>query len=69
MAILYCKKMEVRIAFVDFWPGCDQQNHIITKALKQKYEVKFVHPQEADYVFFSVFGDTENSVHFAFSFL
>lgn len=57
MAIIYCKKMEVRIAFVDFWPGCDQQNHIITKALKQKYEVKFVHPQEADYVFFSVFGD------------
>lgn len=48
----------IKIAFVDFWKNCDIENHIICKALRKIYDIKFVSPENADYVFFSVFGDS-----------
>ena len=47
----------IKVAFVDFWAGCDIENHIICKALKLYYCLEFVEPNRADYVFFSVFGN------------
>jgi len=47
----------IRIAFVDFWGGFNRDRHSITLALKTKYNVEFVEPQNAQYVFFSVFGN------------
>lgn len=46
----------IKIAFVDFWETCDFDNHIITLALKQSYNVEIVTSENADYVFYSVFG-------------
>lgn len=47
----------IKVAFVDFWEACDIENHIISKVLKKNFDVRYVDPQEADYIFFSVFGD------------
>lgn len=50
--------MKVRIAFVDFWQSVNKEEFILIKALKEHHEVEiFDDPKEADYVFFSVFGD------------
>ena len=45
------------MAFVDFWPKIDFDNFILLKALRQRYEVELCAMAEADYVFFSVFGE------------
>lgn len=48
---------KLKIAFVDFWEHCDFSNHIITLALKKTNDVEIVSPDDADYVFYSVFGN------------
>lgn len=50
-------KKNIRIRFVDFWSSCDFENHILTRALRENYDVEIVNDDSADYVFFSVFGD------------
>ena len=48
----------IKIGFCDFWQGFDREGFILTKALREHHEVQIVaNPSEADYVFFSVFGD------------
>jgi len=48
----------ITIGFCDFWNGFDRDNFILVKALRENYEVEILNnPSEADYVFFSVFGD------------
>lgn len=50
--------MKVRVAFVDFWQGVNKEEFILVKALREHHEVEILDdPKEADYVFFSVFGD------------
>lgn len=50
-------KKSIKIRYVDFWSTCDFENHILTKALRENYNVQIVNDNSADYVFFSVFGD------------
>lgn len=50
-------KRHVKIRYVDFWANCDFENHIITRALKENYDVSIVNDNSAEYVIFSVFGD------------
>ena len=47
----------IRVAFVDFWQRIDLDNFILMKALRQHHDVILCDMAEADYVFFSVFGD------------
>lgn len=47
----------INVRFVDFWSNCDFENHILTRALRENYDVEIVNDDSADYVFFSVFGD------------
>lgn len=47
----------VQVAFVDFWQRIDLDNFILMKALRQHHEVVLCDMAEADYVFYSVFGD------------
>lgn len=48
----------IRIAFVDFWATVNKEEFILVKALREHHEVEILNdPKEADYVFFSVFGD------------
>lgn len=47
----------IKIRYVDFWVSCDFENHILTRALRENYDVEIVNDDSADYVFFSVFGD------------
>lgn len=47
----------IKIRYVDFWSTCDFENHILTRALRENYDVEIVNDDSADYVFFSVFGD------------
>lgn len=50
--------MKVKISFVDFWNGFDPEGFILTKALRENHSVEIQdNPEDADYVFFSVFGD------------
>lgn len=47
----------MRVAFLDFWPNFNPQNNFITHCLRSLYEnVEIVHPMNAQYLFFSVFG-------------
>ena len=49
---------KIKVAFVDFWSHFDQDNFILTKALRENHIVEILqNPQEADYVFFSLFGE------------
>ena len=50
-------KKSIKIRYVDFWVSCDFENHILTRALRENYDVEIVNDDSADYVFFSVFGD------------
>lgn len=50
-------KRSIKIRYVDFWANCDFENHILTRALRENYEVEIVNDDTADYVFFSIFGD------------
>ena len=48
----------MRVAFVDFWSDFNTQNNFITHCLRSLYEnVEIVHPMNAEYLFFSVFGN------------
>lgn len=50
--------MRIKVAFVDFWTTVNKEEFILVKALKEHHEVEILdNPEEADYVFFSVFGD------------
>ncbi len=47
---------KISIKYLDFW-NIDQENYIITKALRKNYEVQIVKEDEyADYVFCSCYG-------------
>lgn len=50
-------KRNIKIKFVDFWSTCDYENHILTRALRENFDVEIVNDDSADYVFFSVFGN------------
>lgn len=50
-------KRTIKIRYVDFWANCDFENHILTRALRENYNVEIVNDDSAEYVFFSVFGD------------
>lgn len=50
-------RKSIKIRFVDFWASCDYEHHILTRALRENFDVKIVNDESADYVFFSVFGD------------
>lgn len=50
-------KRRIKIRYVDFWANCDFENHILTRALRENYDVEIVNDDTADYVFFSIFGD------------
>lgn len=50
-------KRRIKIRYVDFWANCDFENHILTRALRENYDVEIVNDDAADYVFFSIFGD------------
>jgi len=48
----------ITIGFCDFWSEFDQDNFILVKALRERFELEILEKaSEADYVFFSVFGD------------
>jgi len=49
---------KLRVAFVDFWQGIDLDNFILMRALREHHEVELCPMDEADYVFYSVFGDS-----------
>ena len=47
-----------KVAFVDFWSHFDPDNFILIKALREHHDVVIMqNPADADYVFFSLFGD------------
>lgn len=49
---------KITVGFCDFWNGFDQEGFILTKALREHYEVEIkANPAEADYVFYSLFGE------------
>lgn len=49
---------KIKVAFVDFWSHFDPDNFILIKALRENHIVEILqNPQEADYVFFSLFGE------------
>ena len=50
-------RRSIKIRYVDFWANCDFENHILTRALRENYDVEVVNDDSAEYVFFSVFGD------------
>lgn len=50
-------KRPIKIRYVDFWSTCDFENHILTRALRENFNVEIVNDDSADYVFFSIFGD------------
>ena len=51
-------KKKVKIGFVNFWTGFDRERFICTRVLRESYDVEIMEKtQDADYVFFSVFGD------------
>lgn len=50
-------KKLIKIRYVDFWKSCNFENHILTRALRENYDVEIVQDDSADYVFFSIFGD------------
>lgn len=48
----------IKVAFVDFWKGFDPNSFICTLALQKKYNIEIkTEANDADYVFYSVFGD------------
>lgn len=47
---------EIKISYVDFWTGFDKDKFIATQILAKHYQVEFVSPDKADYVFYSDFG-------------
>lgn len=48
----------IKIAYVDFWEGFSPEDFLCTQVLRQKHDVEILaDPKDADYVFFSVFGD------------
>lgn len=48
----------ITVAFLDFWSHFDKEEFIGTVALRRNYDVIIVpEAKDADYVFFSVFGD------------
>lgn len=49
--------MKKKITFVDFWSGFEPQKSIFYKTLSMYYELELVELTEAEYVFYSVFGD------------
>jgi hypothetical protein len=51
-------KKTVKIGFVNFWGSFDREAFICTRALRERYNVEVMpDANDADYVFFSVFGD------------
>lgn len=48
-------KRKIKIQYIDFW-NIDQDNYIITKALREFYDVEIV-ADNGDYVFCSCYGD------------
>ena len=49
---------QIKVAFVDFWSHFDPDNFILIKALREHHDVEIKqNPADADYVFFSLFGD------------
>jgi len=52
------KIMTVKVGFCDFWQGVKKEEFILVKALREFCDVEIMdNPVEADYVFFSIFGD------------
>lgn len=47
---------KIKISYVDFWANFDKENFIASKILSKFYDLEYVSPEEADYVFFSDFG-------------
>lgn len=48
----------MKVAFLDFWPKFNPYNNFLIHSLRQMYHnVEIVHPMNADYLFFSVFGN------------
>lgn len=43
----------IKICYVDFWASCDYENHILTRALLENYDVQIVNDDSEDYVFFN----------------
>ena len=51
----------MKICFSDFWSPFDPNNNFFIHLLKQSFEdVEVVHPEDADVMFFSVFGMENN---------
>lgn len=50
-------RRKIKIRYVDFWTQFKFENHILTKALRENYDVEIVNDDSAEYVFYSVFGD------------
>ena len=51
----------VKIYFVDFWDGFDPNNNFFTRLLSVKYDL-VIDPVSPDYVFYSCFSSTINSM-------
>lgn len=47
--------MKIKAKFVDFWPGLDPQDNVLTNALRSTCQIEV--SDEPDYLFFSVFGN------------
>lgn len=51
------KSRTIKVSFIDFWQGIDLENFILMRAMRENFEVELVALEDADYVFYSVFGN------------
>lgn len=50
--------IQKKVAFIEFWNGFNPQDFILFKLLSKHYELVLTEPKDADYVFYSVWGDS-----------
>lgn len=41
-------RRSIKIRYVDFWAACDFENHILTRALRENYNVQIVNGDSVD---------------------
>lgn len=48
---------EIKISFINFWPTFEIQESLIYKILRKHFHIQITNMENADYLFYSVFGD------------
>ena len=48
---------KIKVAYINFWDNFDPENSLFTKLLRKNHEVVITNVDDADYVFFSLWGD------------